>query len=55
VSGIHVTAEELLATFQARFPREYELCTLDLANRKLTARVAELEQAAVEPGPGGEA
>lgn len=52
MSGMHVTAEELLGTFQARFPREYELCALDLANRKLSARVAELEQANSSPDEG---
>jgi hypothetical protein len=52
MSGMHVTAEELLGTFQARFPREYELCALDLANRKLAARVAELEKNSAAPDEG---
>lgn len=37
-----VTAQEVVALMQARFPQELEICVLSVQNQKLTQELAEL-------------
>ncbi|NJP28065.1 MULTISPECIES: hypothetical protein [unclassified Microbispora] len=49
MTDLTATADELLDIVRERFPREYEIAFLTLANRKQAERLAELERAAQQP------
>lgn len=39
---MNVTAEEVVAIMQSRFPKEFEICVLAIQNQKAMQQIAEL-------------
>lgn len=39
---MNVTAEEVVAIMQSRFPKEFEICVLSIQNQKAMQQIAEM-------------